>query len=367
VVVSGALPGSLPTGLAVRGSRPRSLKDAGAKPAHLDEWLAPLAQRETQTHTELEAAWRRVSGAATRPRARAPQPARDRMTGALFAVLGRDAVKLVRLLALCCFCVGSLPCLASAAEAREDLEALVRALGSDDDVLRAPAIEELAKGGKKAGERLLAEFASQKVGKRTGTGVIEVLGKMKKTGEQLLEGLLLRPLDTGSIVSVTNALGAIGECGPRAAWTAPVLVELVERKPVKAYLDVYLLVKRSAILTLGLLGPTTPAAKVLKREVKSDELGTRIASARSLWWTGSAPEEVYPVLLEGLASKDVPTLESAIFGLGEMGPQAKDALARLASLNELASQETRITIDEARRKIEGFLAPIGPRPADKAK
>ena len=104
-------------------------------------------------------------------------------------------MKLARLLALCCVCVGSLLNLALAAPPRGDLDALVRALGSEDDAIRGPAIEELAKDGKKAGERLLAELASRTANERTRTGVVEVLGKMKKTGAQLLEEQLLRPIE----------------------------------------------------------------------------------------------------------------------------------------------------------------------------
>ena len=203
-------------------------------------------------------------------------------------------MKLAHVLALCCACLGA-PLGLALAQPRGDLDALVRALGSEDDALRAPAIEELAKEGKKAGERLLAEFGNKTASERTLTGVIEVLGKMNKTGVQLLEEQILRPIDAGSIEPITGALRAVGICGPPATWAAPSLVKLIERKPLKAYLQVYLLVKDTAILTLGRLGPTTPAAKaLLKREVKSDELCTRVASACSLWWTGSAPEEVYP-------------------------------------------------------------------------
>jgi len=65
----------------------RSLKDAGAKTAQLDEWLAALAQRESQAHTELEAAWRRVSGAATSP-ARASSAAETRLAALHPALVG---------------------------------------------------------------------------------------------------------------------------------------------------------------------------------------------------------------------------------------------------------------------------------------
>ena len=128
-------------------------------------------------------------------------------------------------------------------------------------------------------------------------------------------------------------------------------------------------VKDAAIISLGRLGPTTPAAKaLLKRQVDAPELGTRVASACALWWTGSAAEDVYPVFMEALEkTSDVPTLERAIFGLGEMGSHAKEALPKLARLRDEASEQTKTVISEATRKIEGFLPPTGPRPAEKGK
>ncbi|MSR61596.1 MAG: hypothetical protein EXS08_03995 [Planctomycetes bacterium] len=274
---------------------------------------------------------------------------------------------IARWLLLGCLGAGALASAPLAVSAQADVEALVLRLGSEDDAVRAPAIEELAKGGKKVGERLLAEFASRTASERTVTGVVEVLGKMRRTGAQLLGEQVLRPIDSGSIEPILSALRAVGICGPPAAWTAPSLVKLIERKPLKAYLQAYLEVKDTAIITLGRLGPTTPAARaLLKREVEAPELGTRVSSACALWWTGSAPEDVYPVFIEALAASDMP-LERAIFGLGEMGPHAKEALPKLASLNERVQPQTRITIDEARRKIEGFLAPNGPRPVETGK
>ncbi|MSR61594.1 MAG: M28 family peptidase [Planctomycetes bacterium] len=65
----------------------RSLKDAGAKPAELDGWLAALAQRETQARTELESAWRRVSGTATSP-ARTSSEAETRLAKLHPALVG---------------------------------------------------------------------------------------------------------------------------------------------------------------------------------------------------------------------------------------------------------------------------------------
>ena len=124
-----------------------------------------------------------------------------------------------------------------------------------------------------------------------------------------------------------------------------------------------MLVRSCAILALGRQGPTTPAVtKLLEKELKGDDLVVRLSSACALWWTGSDPGTVQPVLVEGLkVTGDSVALERAIFGLGEMGSQAKGVVAELEALRDKVSAETRTVIVDALAKINGHRPPIGPR------
>src|SRR5262245_16256044 len=131
---------------------------------------------------------------------------------------------------------------------RDAFDALVRALDSEDDAARAPAIESLAKAGKKATPRLIAELESASASKRTKNGAIDALGRMKKVGVDALEDRILRPIDSGSIAKILSVLAAVADSGPSAGWATPSLVKLIERKPDRAFVDVHLLVRGQAIL-----------------------------------------------------------------------------------------------------------------------
>jgi hypothetical protein len=247
-------------------------------------------------------------------------------------------------------------------QGNEAAVAWIRALDSPDDSERASAIEGLTRMGKKAGEQLIAELGSTAASGRTRTGVIEVLGGMKRTGVTLLENEILQPIHGGSIGKIMSALGAIQDSGPRATWTIPSLVKLIERKPDKAFIEIHMLVRACAIMAVGRQGPSTPAVtKLLEKELKEKDAGVRLSSACALWWTGGDAVTVLPVLLEGLEETSAVALERAVFGLGEMGPQAKAATAELESLRDKVSAETRTVIVDALAKIGGHRPPIGPR------
>lgn len=238
----------------------------------------------------------------------------------------------------------------------------MQALGSDDDAIRTSAIDALASSGKKAGPRLLAELESQTASLRARTGVIEVLGRMKKAGTALLEDEIMQPVGAGSINKIMSTLGAIQASGPSAGWTSPSLVELIERKPDRAFGEIHMLVRASAIMALGAQGPNTPAVTaVLKKQLREENPGVRLSSACALWWTGSEASVVYPVLVEGLKATNTVALERAIFGLGEMGAQALDAVDDLEGLRDQVSEETRTVIVDALAKIGGHRPPAGPR------
>ena len=227
--------------------------------------------------------------------------------------------------------------------------------------MRARAIEALAREGKSVAERLQAVLRSNTSSSRGRTGVIEVWGKMKTPGKEQLEEALFRFHTTHPAITL-NTLSAIGELGPRAAWTAPTLLELIQRKGDRTFEDMNRLIQSSGIMALGRLGPPSSSARAaLKKLVQDENPMVRTSAACALWWTGSEPEEVLPVLEDGLRSTDKVVMERAIYGVGEMGPQAAALLSDLDALRAKVSQETQIVIDEAMKKIRGFLPPANPR------
>lgn len=249
------------------------------------------------------------------------------------------------------------------AQKTEEVEALVRALDSEDDAIRTPAIEALVKAGRKVSARLFAELESRSAHRRARVGVLDVLGRMKRTGAGLLEDEILQPIHSGSIQRISAVLSALQEAGPAAGWAAPSLVKLIERKPDRAFMAIHMLVRSSAIVALGSQGPSTASiTTLLEKQLEEEDIGVRLSSACALWWTGSDGALVYPVLLEGLkATKDKVALERAIFGLGEMGARATDAVGQLEALRERVSEETKTVIVDALAKIRGYRPPVGPR------
>jgi HEAT repeat protein len=252
---------------------------------------------------------------------------------------------------------------------QDEMERLIRDLGADDDSVRAQAIESLSKKKKKKEkQRLLGELGSNSASGRVRVGVIEALGKMKRPGIRALEEHLLQPIRGSSIDVIGVSLTAIGDAGPAAVWAAPPLIKLIERKAPQAFIEVHQMVRCLAIMSLGRLGPSGKKTQaVLKRQFKDEELEVRLSSACALWWTGSDPDLVYPVFLEGLeATGDKVSLERAIYGLGEMGTRAREAVPALEELRARVERETDIGIQVALRKIRGLLPPRGPRPGEKS-
>ena len=250
-------------------------------------------------------------------------------------------------------------------EREEEIAAHLRALDSEDEAARAAAIDALAKRGKRTAETLIKELQSSAATGRTKTGVIEVLGKMKGTGKQLLEDALMEQIHAASIPRITATCSAIGHAGAKAAWAAPLLIERIEKGFDRGFPDANNMVICSAIMALGQLGPTGARSHAIVRKYLEDPaLEVRLSSACASWWMGGEVDEAYGILLQGL---EVPSqtvaLERAIFGLGEMGPRATAALPKLEALRSVVLDQTKVTISEAVRKIEGKLPPVCARPS----
>ena len=253
----------------------------------------------------------------------------------------------------------SLPCVAP----QEDPVAHVRALDSEDEAVRTAAIAALGKEGKKVAPLLFAEMCSPAASERRRTGAVEALGQMKKTGLALLEDEIVQRIHAGNVMCIMNVIGSVGATGSRAAWATPALVKVIERKPEGGFVEIYMMRRSSAIMALGRLGPASASVKtLLQKHLKEDNLEVRISSACAIWWTGGDPELVKPVLLEALkVTNDVTALEKAIFGLGEMGALAKDAVPALEALRESAPQQTQVVIKETLERIRGGRPPSCPR------
>ncbi len=269
---------------------------------------------------------------------------------------------LSKLLLLSCLSTSVLATPAVASRQQAGVNALVRDLDSADEATREAAIAALAKRPRKTVEELLAQFDSQIFSGQMRTGVIEVLGRMKKTGTQILEDVLLQRLHAGNIPLVFALFAAIGDTGPKAAWTSASLVKRIEGGFDQGFKEFNNTVIALALMTLGELGPTgAKAESVIRKHMEAADLGVKLSGAIALWWIGGDPEEVYPVLSQGLTAKDVVVLERAIFGLGEMGAHAQAALPALEALRDKVSNETKTVLLETIRKIEGTLPPKGPR------
>ncbi|HEX7896905.1 MAG TPA: HEAT repeat domain-containing protein [Planctomycetota bacterium] len=136
---------------------------------------------------------------------------------------------------------------------------------------------------------------------------------------------------------------------PRAA--AP-LLEAFEK-------DAEIVVRNTAIQSLGLLGPDAKAAvPALEARLKDPDVGTRLSAAEALWRINKDAAKAVPVIVDGLKSEKDWYVGFASGILGRMGADAKLAVPELKEMLK-HPRETQ------RRVAAQLLKSIDPKALDK--
>jgi hypothetical protein len=203
-----------------------------------------------------------------------------------------------------------------------------------------------------------------------------VLGHLGKRGQKDLKDVLSPKSYSPAQLKVLRGLGVIGAKG---VWLAPGVLDLAEHglqelskrlKDSKAGDPLLEMRTNHALTTLGLIGGDSKKSLAviekflaLKVDPKDgDGLKCQMDAATALWRLSGAKQRALEVFGQGLESGTEGAVQSAIYGLGEMGEHAIAYRARLTELLSTASVESKASIQSALDKIDGKQPIVGPKP-----
>ncbi len=130
---------------------------------------------------------------------------------------------------------------------------------------------------------------------------------------------------------------------PRAA--AP-LLEAFEK-------DTEIVVRNTAIQSLGLLGPDAKVAvPALEARLKDPDVGTRVAAAEALWRINKDAAKAVPVIVDGLRAKNDWYVGFSAGILGRMGADAKLAVPELKEMLKSPGETQRRVARELLKSID---------------
>lgn len=130
---------------------------------------------------------------------------------------------------------------------------------------------------------------------------------------------------------------------PRAAGP---LLEAFEKDPE-------IVVKNTAIQSLGLLGPDAKAAvPALEARLKDPDIGTRICAAEAIWKINKDAVKAVPVIVDGLRAKNDWYVGFASGILGRMGADAKLAVPELTAMLKDPGETQRRVARELLKSID---------------
>ena len=137
-------------------------------------------------------------------------------------------------------------------------------------------------------------------------------------GAVAILGVLAR---TENFIVQLRALGALEEIGPGAKSAIPVLIEMLNGNNK--------FMRENAAKALGSIGPEARTAiPALEKMLKDPEMANRIAAGKALWQIGRSKAGLTSLMNDAQNWSDMRTT-SAVMALGEIGPDAGDAVPAL--------------------------------------
>lgn len=156
-----------------------------------------------------------------------------------------------------------------------------------------------------------------------------------------------------------NAARALGEFGPKANMAIPALTARLKDDDKGAEQGSIVFVRAAAARALGRIGPsareTTP---ILTNLLNAPQPYLRMEATIALWRINHRASEEVTLLIDELAQTADPSKWEIFQALGEMGPDAKEAVSVVAVELKSRQSEVRQRAAEALWKIDPGQAPI---------
>jgi HEAT repeat protein len=256
--------------------------------------------------------------------------------------------------------------------ANEVLPALTRALQHETPEVRVAAVQVLGRCGPDAVRPLLGALEDKEVKVRAYAAASLILVKpepntvlptlvkrLKAEPDAIVRQSLLRTLGTlgpDAVVPLTEALqdkeavvqmaalNALGQIGPKAKEALPALKELASKAEDPR-------IRSAAGPIIAKLGPD--ALPVLVELLKVDDSATRKGCLKALGQQKDPPpKSAVPNLSLALTDKDPEVRALAAHLLGQIGPDAKEAVPALTKAAQESEGQVRDVIKKALQKIQ---------------
>lgn len=222
--------------------------------------------------------------------------------------------------------------------------ALMEALENDNVLIREGAARALAEIGPQAGQAASLLLAATSDRDRVRFRAAVALWKVDPQSKPLIP-LLMAGLQSEDMAIVMVAADTLGEIGPEAKEAVPALIEVARKKTHWGY--------ARAATALGRIGPEAKAALPVLLEVLKGKEAAWVEAAIAIWRIDRQNKEVIPVLIEQLKAEKFFTRSDAAAALGEIGPDAIDAVLDL----EQAANDEDHNVREAASKALQKIAP----------
>ena len=165
-------------------------------------------------------------------------------------------------------------------------------------------------------------------------------GKAARDAVPVISNLLQHP----EVATRVAAIEALGKMQPEPDQAIPLLS--------KALKDDDWSVRKASALALGPFGAKAKSAVPALFELLHNEVD-RDAARDALRQIDTVGPEAIPVLIKSLESEESRVRFYAVFFLGKLGPEAKEALPALQKLKREDSSRLRRSLEETIKKIEG--------------
>lgn len=235
---------------------------------------------------------------------------------------------------------------------RPAVPALANGLKAESQCVRNGCAEALAAMGPAAHEAVPALVEALRSGRGSGS-VCLALGEIGPLASPAVPDLV-RLLESQSHFDRSSAADALGGIGPGARHAVPALVRAARLDLQKS--ENLLEVQSSGVVRWAIwrIGPESLPG--VKQALKEKDKNTRVSAVEILALFGSEAKPLVPDLIEAVSDDVQEVWSKAIFALGEIGPEAKDALPAI-----LFRSKEKCTTDRLRRQIEQTVQKIDPK------
>jgi HEAT repeat protein len=245
-------------------------------------------------------------------------------------------------------------------ELRVSVNDLVHALQDQDEGVRAQAAQSLGDIGPSAyfAVPALAKVLQDKSAK-VRAAAAEALAQIGVLAKAAVPALIKAMNDKDVVVRrrVTNALGLIG---PRAKAAIPALIKAL-KDPDKGVKFKEASVSQCAMIALGNIGPDAKAAASALLEILNTDDDKFPAAIATLAKIKPKDKKLVPFYRQVLQDKEHPRLHyAAVYGLGILGPIAKEAIPDLLEAFRAKGVKGARQIERLQTGVVWALGRMGP-------